>query len=294
MMMKPIEKQKTELIIDRIEGGNFDLNDIDNLFMKLRGFSGTRKVFKDITHFVAHNTERDTGLAKDGMEAIYLRMKFFALYQTVKNIDFRQPFPIWIKRTLKFQLELLDEETLKKELDKNKNQVKNILDRSFRDNHKAGTTMIKKYNEEIYQVIKVLLGWIIVKPVYTGKQFYEELLKVLNENKIRYSTSGMHLQKEKILISVLLLFHNTRFLLKDGRHGVCILKTDKEEGTLGCYGGVPFDYPGKKYLLIGFPIFSTKLKAEDWLDVPLTPDNIKGDLFISKILRLRFLKFSCY
>lgn len=301
--MKAIEKQKAQLIIDRIESGKFDLNDIDNLLMKLRAFSGTCKVFKDVAHFVAHNDERDTGLAKDKMEAMYLRMKFFALYRSVKNIDFRRPFPTWIKRTLKFQLELLDEETIKKQLGKNKNQVQNILNRSFKDNNKTGNTEIKKYNEQIFQVIRVLLGWIINFPVYTAEQFIEEFLKVLDMNKIKYSPGELLLQKDKILISVLLLFHKTKFLLKDGNIGHCTLEVDNETGTLGCAGIVPFDYPGKKYWRLGFPVFSTELKADAWLDFPISPsksftetikvsEGITKDLCVSEDFKIGILQVS--
>lgn len=45
--MKSIEKGKVQKIVDKIQSGNFDENDIDNIFMKLRAYSANFNVFRD-------------------------------------------------------------------------------------------------------------------------------------------------------------------------------------------------------------------------------------------------------
>ena len=65
--MKFIEKTKVQKIVEKIESGHFDENDIDNIFMKLRAYSKNFWVFREIADFVAHNDERDRGLVNQAL-----------------------------------------------------------------------------------------------------------------------------------------------------------------------------------------------------------------------------------
>ncbi|MCK8109134.1 hypothetical protein MTF64_19840, partial [Pseudoalteromonas sp. 2CM41L] len=59
--MKGIEKNKAQKLILKIEKGQFDENDIDSLFMRMRAHSNKMPVFREIADFVAHNDQRDRG-----------------------------------------------------------------------------------------------------------------------------------------------------------------------------------------------------------------------------------------
>src|SRR5690606_35211520 len=101
-------------IVDKIEAGDFDENDVDSLFMKLRAYSSDHRVFREIADFVAHNDNRDRGLANQALETMYLRMRFFLEYNSPKEtLDLSQPFPLWIKRLMIFQVEKCEEGVLK-------------------------------------------------------------------------------------------------------------------------------------------------------------------------------------
>lgn len=78
--MKLIEKIKAQKIVDKIQSNQFDENDIDGLFMRLRLYSKEQYIFKEIADFVAHNDARDRGLANKSLETMYPRMKYFIEY----------------------------------------------------------------------------------------------------------------------------------------------------------------------------------------------------------------------
>tara|TARA_Y100001956_G_C4086157_1_gene170747 strand:- start:749 stop:1042 length:294 start_codon:yes stop_codon:yes gene_type:complete len=90
--MKGIEKSKTQKIIDKIQNDNFDENDIDNLFMKLRAYSGGNTVFREIADFVAHNDLRDRGITNQSLQAMYYSIKYFIEYVSPKKtLDIASP-----------------------------------------------------------------------------------------------------------------------------------------------------------------------------------------------------------
>jgi hypothetical protein len=57
-------------LIERIQKGEFDGNDIDALLIKLRPYCGDRRVFRDIADLVAHSDARDRGVLCESMTAM--------------------------------------------------------------------------------------------------------------------------------------------------------------------------------------------------------------------------------
>jgi len=70
--MKASEKAKAQKVLDRILAGCFEENDVEILFMKLRGFSSGHRVFQEVAHFVAHNNIRNRGFLHQALERFYL------------------------------------------------------------------------------------------------------------------------------------------------------------------------------------------------------------------------------
>ncbi|HDU8584939.1 TPA: hypothetical protein RG682_000381 [Vibrio alginolyticus] len=96
--MKPIDKTKAQKLVTKLEAGDFDENDVDNLFMRLRAYSHGNKVFREVADFVAHNDERNRGITNESLEAFYLSFKFFEEYTSSKKpLDITSPFPLYIK-----------------------------------------------------------------------------------------------------------------------------------------------------------------------------------------------------
>ena len=80
--VKSNEKRKTQGLINKIQSGQFDENDVDGLFMKLRAYSTGFRVFREIADLIAHNDQRNHGLVNQALETVYLRMKFFMEYHS--------------------------------------------------------------------------------------------------------------------------------------------------------------------------------------------------------------------
>ena len=71
---------KVNQIIERIQAGHFDANDVDNLLIKLRAFAGEKPVFREVADFVAHSDARDRGLAQQSIAAFVDSIQFFQEY----------------------------------------------------------------------------------------------------------------------------------------------------------------------------------------------------------------------
>ena len=139
--MKSIEKGKVQKIVDKIQSGNFDENDIDNIFMKLRAYSANFNVFREIADFVAHNDERDRGLVNQALEHMYLSIRFFLDYQgeNKKSLDIGVPFPSWILKLMKYQVERANESDLKTKFNVTRSRLISRIDSSFKVDKKDGT-----------------------------------------------------------------------------------------------------------------------------------------------------------
>ena len=105
---------KLNQIIERIQAGRFDANDVDNLLMKLRAYAGEKTIFREVAHFVAHSDARDRGLAQQSITAFVDSIQYFQEYVPGKRpLDLGVPFPEYIYRLFLSQALLSDERRLK-------------------------------------------------------------------------------------------------------------------------------------------------------------------------------------
>ncbi len=121
-------------MVEKIESVVFDENDIDNLFMRLRAFSLGHNVFREIADFVAHNTTRDRGLTNQSLEAFYLNMRYFCEYVSPGvALDISTPFPIYVKRLMKYQVDRCNEQVLRAQFKVTRRRLKERIDSLFRE-----------------------------------------------------------------------------------------------------------------------------------------------------------------
>ena len=270
--MKPLERTKTTDVVDRISSGHFDLNDLDNLLMKLRPYCGQHKTVRDVADFVAHNEQRDQGRSHEAIEGLYLRMKFFGLYQTSHTrtkFDLEKPFPIWIRRLIILQVKKFEDDDFYKNFKKTKKQIESLVMKAIKiDDKKGEAKVISKKPQETFEIIRYLLSYLVIRPEFDGDQLIDELIAIMKETEIDFDEQGIRDQEKKIIISVLLLFHNTVFNLKNGEVGVCYVSIE-QDGHLSCLAAAPLIYPNKEYVRIVFNLFETKLLASEWLGLEL-------------------------
>jgi len=287
--MKPSEKVKAQKILRRVESGDFDENDIDSIFMILRAYSYGNKVFREVADFVAHNDKRNKGLTTDSLEGMYLIFKYMNENDSRKNpLDIMSPFPLYIKKLMKHQVDKCEDVFLKEKFNLTKQRLRSKIDKSFSEDKKNKTATLKKPNisENTLGAINYLLSIMVVRPAFDQEQIISEFLAVLKANKLGENLDKIFKYSNKITVCVILLLHKTNFEYSDGSQGYCKISCYntcipykqksiiKEEapveikdsfGNLEVLGHVEMDGYGKNVSL-SYSLVTTNLPAESWCD----------------------------
>ena len=287
--MKAIERNKAQKLVERIQKNQFDENDIDSLFMKLRAYSKGKDIFREIADFVAHNDARDRGLASKSLETMYLRMKFFVEYNSPKkSLDITSEFPLWIKRLMILQVDKCNESELQDKFKVTKQRLKSRIENGFKDNKKSKTTMLKngKLSIETFKAIQHVMSFLVSQSAFTQDELISELVKVIKDNGINIDEESFLLQSNKITLCTMLLLHNASYDFKGHKLGSTRITCERELvmlntryidgygnevenqdtfGKLGINGYVVVDNNGVD-LTISHNIMETHLEASDWCD----------------------------
>lgn len=307
-------KIKTQKIIDRIESGEFDEMDVDNLLMYLRDFSNNYIVFREISNFVAHNNKRDKGLATDSLEAFYLNLKYFIEYPSEnKQLDISKPFPIYIKKLMEYQVDKCKSIDLKSKFDTTKLKLKSKIKSLFEEDKKESTAVLRniKISKKNIKAIEFLLSFISSMPTFTQKDLLNEIVQVIKDNDLIFDERKFLLQGERLTLCILMLLHDSKFDFKGHKLGSCkiscentyiphniqLLNADgsisQHIGTFGnleITGSIIVDKNGKD-LTISYPLITTNLKVEEWCHENLFM--IKPINETSPKLLYKFVDFDC-
>ena len=287
--MKNLDKLKIQKIISKIETSNFDENDVDNLFMKLRAFSNGNDVFREVADFVAHNDLRNEGIANKSLESLYLSFKFFNEYTSEnKPLNISEPFPLYIKNLMIYQIDKCNEADLKLKFSETKQKLNSWITTLFKDDKKRATTQLKNPNlsKKYFQLIQYLLGFIGVQPAFDHAILISQIINVIKTNELTINENEFIKNADKIILCVLLLLHDSEFNFDGYKFGYCKLscnktfilhtqnlvdqngnKIDYSEsfGTLQLHGYVILDKNGKD-ITISFPLMTTDLLVDEWCD----------------------------
>lgn len=310
--MKEIERSKAQKVVDKIQSGTFDENDVDNLFMRLRAYSCGQDVFREFADFVAHNDERDRGIINSSLDAFRLSIKYFIEYASPKKaLDISRPFPLYVKRLMKYQVDKSSEAVLREKFSVTRARLKSRIDSLFAEDKKGNTAYLRKgkIGTATIEALQHVLGFIGSHPVITQEALLEQLVVVLRKNHLQFDEGAIAREAPKISLSALLLLHDARFEFHGQKPGYCRISCDNvaiphntrfvdengrevdykdEFGVLQVLGYVVLDKDGKD-LTICFPVMSTSLNVDDWCDQSLfrvgpPTDHANGHLF--KVINL--------
>lgn len=287
--LKAIEKSKAQKIISKIESGNFDENDVDNLYMRLRAYSRNHHVFREIADFVAHNDERNKGIANNSLEAFYFSIKYFNEFISPKpQLNIFEPFPLYVKKLMKYQVDKCKESDLKTKFNVSKLRLKSRIDTLFTEDKKTQTAVLKKPNisENNFKTIQHLLGFIGSHPAFDQSSIIKSILDVISDCKLKVCEDDFINQQQRITLCILLLIHDAKFKFGGGKQGYCTLSCEKTElpygvkyvdpegnpvedtqtfGNLQINGHVVVDKDGRD-LQVCYPLMSTDLEAVSWCE----------------------------
>lgn len=300
--MKPIEKAKAQKLVLKLESGNFDENDIDNIFMRLRAYSHGNRIFREIADFVAHNDERNQGISVESLEAFYLSFKYFLEYVSPKkSLDIGSPFPLYVKKLMKYQIDKCKDADLKEKFNVTKQRLKSRVDSIFSEDKKNKKAFMKKpkISDDTIGALQHILGFIGSHPAFDQEQVILELLAVIKVNKLHVNEAELLKHSDKIAACVALLLHDATFEYGGHKQGFCKISCEKTSisynqkfvdkdgkpsehkesfGNIQVQGHVVLEKDGKD-LTVCYPLMTTNLSVEDWCDddmlviEPITEDH---------------------
>lgn len=288
--MKYSEVIKCQKIVEAIQSGSFDENDIDNLLIKLRDYSRGNNLFNEVAHFVAHSKDRDRGINHKALEAYYLRMKFYAEYQmdNTPQLNLFQPSPAYIKKLMHYQIENSDGKGLYKKFGTTKKGLKSGLEKLLIESRDRKTVCIDSnsgFAQNIVDAINYIMQYVYTVESFSLDNFLKEVVNVLKINNISFDEVELLAQRNKIIMCILWLLHDTKFTYKDlkpayfkisSRYTQVVKFPESSEGegeiipedgfgNLNLIGYVDVEPMGKN-IAMGYPFLNTNLRSEEWCD----------------------------
>lgn len=284
---------KLNQIIERIQAGRFDANDVDNLLMKLRAYAGEKTIFLEVAHFVAHSDARDRGLAQQSIAAFVDSIQYFQEYVSGKRrLDLGVPFPAYIYRLFLSQARLSDERRLKTEHKMSHSTLIKKIEANFSTDKKTGTCSLRnnKGGIELFEALEFITSFIHSKAAFHVRDFHKELKDVLRAQKVIFDEAVWDAQADRISLALLCLISNTEFLLVNGGQASCKLETENHFkllngqrrlptgimsteptsfGRLMIWGEATVNSADKAPLRISFPLIDTDLDPHEHCDPKL-------------------------
>lgn len=259
--MKPSELNKLNDLIERIESGIFDCNSVDSVFIKMREFSGKNNLFKEVANFIAHNKERDEGIISEHTTANFLKFKFI-LSKEMKGqqLDVVKGFPAWIYSLVMIQISELDEGECKSKYNKTKSGLRERVRQMF--TVKDGICKVKgEIKRNDFNTFTSLLDSFTIRGegVFTIDDLFDEMVLCLKQNNISFSDEKLREQKDKIILSIFLLMHNTEFKFKQTLSARIVITADNNEMSIAAK--IPLDG-----IYFSYIILKTELDISEWCD----------------------------
>jgi hypothetical protein len=257
--------------------------------MKLRAFSDGNDVFREVADFVAHNDIRNKGMTNKSLESLYLSFKFFNEYTSEKKpLNISEPFPLYIKKLMMYQIDKCNEEDLKLKFSATKHTLESRISTLFKDDKKTATTQLKnpKLSKNNFQLIQYLLGFIGIQPAFDHTILISQIIKVIKNNELTVNENEFLKNADKLILCVLLLLDDSAFDFDGYKFGYCKLSCEKtfilhtqnlvdqdgnkidyseSFGTLQLHGYVTLNKNGKDNT-ISFPLMTTNLLVDEWCD----------------------------
>lgn len=284
---------KLNQIIERIQTGRFDANDVDNLLMKLRAYAGEKTIFLEVAHFVAHSDARDRGLAQQSITAFVDSVQYFQEYLSAKRpLDLGAPFPAYIYRLFLSQARLSDERRLKADHKMSHATLIKKIEANFSIDKKLGTCNLRnnKGGIELLAALQFITGFIHSRAAFHVRDFHKELKDVMRSQKVTFNEAAWDAQADRLSLAILCLVSNTEFLLTNGGQASCKLETENHFrllngqrrlptgimsseptsfGRLMIWGEATVNSVNKAPLRVGFPLIDTDLDPHEHCDPKL-------------------------
>jgi hypothetical protein len=216
--MNVFQKMKVQRALDRILSGQFDENYVENLFVGLRPYCGKYRIFREIGDFLAHSNAREKGITKEFIERLFLMTKYWFAYLTPpRTLNISNPFPIFVKRLMWLQVDLCKPAELRQKFKISPDSLKGLINKLFKENKITKMASPKRpIKPGELTKFQHLLGFMNLDPVFSVDDLIEDLVGVLQTNKLSFERDDLMAQRDSILLCLMLLFHRTEVIF-DGK-----------------------------------------------------------------------------
>ncbi|EMK9143259.1 hypothetical protein [Citrobacter freundii] len=214
--MKPSESLKIQQLVSKIENKTFDYHSIDSILIKLREFSGDNYVFYEVSNFIAHNKERNEGKFSDYTKENFLKLMFFMKYTYNKEeMNIIKGVPFWVSDLVTVLISEMSEAECQKKFRKSKTGIKERIRQKFLVKDKIFSAKPNAKRADLENLATILSSYVIHSGnVFHPDDFFDEFVSCLKGNGIMFSEDAIRESKDKILMCVLLLLHQTNFKFK--------------------------------------------------------------------------------
>ena len=211
------EKITIQENVKRIENNDFNYNDLYMIYTGLRqhinyGSSLYENIFYELSNFVSHSNNRNKGLTIDIFRDFYYVSSYLVGMITGVKIDLATMFPSNIKTICINKLNRMEAKTIKQLFGENKKNIRKVIEKAIICNKENNAFIDKSSPKIVYDIIIALLNRVPVEPMFTDEEIISSLIKVLDMNGIKYNKAMLLKQKEKIILSLLVLIHHTEFI----------------------------------------------------------------------------------
>jgi hypothetical protein len=277
---------KIRPLVQRIESGRFDANDVDLLLIKLRPYAENRTVFREISDFVAHTNARNKGVTCDSMTGFADAMRFFVEYVGPKRtLDLSAPFPSYVYRLFRSQTVLANAPELTRRFRQSPQTLLRKIESNFKVERAARLCHLRpgKHGAEFIAALKYVTGFIHSKPAFDLADFHTQLRDVLRARDVQFNESALAAQTDRVSLALLCLLSGTEFTFPDGEIARCTLATESHYrilegkrrtpigvvtsdpsalGHLQIWGNVNVVSDGKQ-LTVAYPVITTNLDPHE-------------------------------
>ena len=269
-------------IVEKIYDGDFDTDDIEILFIKIREEDGLHHTLRELADFIAHR-KKDRGIVTEGaLKFSYFMLNFgkHASNKESKNIV-EEIFPAYFKNLILYTLNDFTEEEIKKGCNLSKEQLKKEIRKRFKfvtndkkeyrldlEDLEKNYMHTKKKINSIVQGINLLLGKLQCVAFHQHEVIHE--LTNFFEKKLPNFDKGNFIKQEsKIILCIIVFLHGAELnggLIIPGYFYIGLVNQDVN----GHYHvGLYFIQPNPENT--GPPAFATEaflttLKFSEWVE----------------------------
>lgn len=201
---------KLNKIIDKIQNGNIEEDDIELILIRLREYSPKDSIFREIAHFIAH-PNRDSGKTFDSLYNVYCRMCAYMKYQhNNAQLDIGKPLEKWEYDFIINQIKICNSTELESQINMDKVQVNSLIKRFIIKKNGKYEVQVSGI-KELIPIFQQAFGFIQIKELFTSSHIMDSFIQVMKNNEFKIERVNIDKYSDIILLTILILMHNRTF-----------------------------------------------------------------------------------